>query len=104
MKADWEYIKRLEDLFVSSGSEVYYVELKAEYDTRIKRNMTENRLKEKPTKRDFKFSETMFKDIEEKYRLNSYEGEIKKKHYMKINNTDLEPSVIANMIKDRFGF
>jgi hypothetical protein len=104
MKADWEYIKRLEDLFVSRGSEVYYVELEAEYDTRIKRNMTENRLKEKPTKRDFKFSETMFKDIEEKYRLNSYEGEIKKKHYMKINNTELEPSVVANMIKDRFGF
>ncbi|MCR3906468.1 MAG: AAA family ATPase [Tenericutes bacterium] len=102
IKADWEYIQRLEDLFISRGSEVYYVELEAEYDLRLKRNVTENRLKEKPTKRDLNFSETMFKNIEEKYRLNSYEGEINKKHYMKINNTNLNPKEVASMIKKYF--
>lgn len=102
MKADWDYIEKVETLFSSRGAEVYYVELEADYDLRLNRNKTENRLNEKPTKRNLEFSETMFKNIETKYRLNSHDGELSKINYLRINNTNLEPIEVAKMIKEKF--
>ena len=81
-KNDWDYINVLEKLFKDKGAEVYYVELEADYNTRIKRNTTENRLLNKPSKRNIKKSEKLFKDIESRHRLNSYPGEIKKENYI----------------------
>lgn len=78
------------------------MELEADYDVRIERNKTENRLLNKPTKRDIKFSEELFRKLEEKYRLNSFENEFNKNNYIKINNTDILPDVVAHMIKDKF--
>lgn len=101
-KADWDYIQYVEDLFTSRGAEIYYVELVAVYDLRLERNKTENRLLNKPSKRDIQFSEEIFKKLESYYRLNSNENEIQKKNYIKIDNTKLDPKVVAEMIKDRF--
>ncbi len=38
----------------------------------------------------------------ERHRLNSYEGEIKKENYIKINNTNLNAVEVAEFIKERF--
>ena len=102
MKADWDYIEKVENLFSSRGASVYYIELEADYDLRLNRNKTENRLNEKPTKRNLEFSENMFKNIETKYRLNSHAGELNKPNYLRINNTNLEPIEVAQMIKEKF--
>lgn len=99
---DWDYINYVEELFASKGSAVYFVELEADYDLRIERNKTENRLLNKPTKRNLEKSEALFRNLETKYRLNSYEGEIKKTNYIKINNTDLLPEQAALIIKNKF--
>lgn len=99
---DWDYINNLENLFKSRGSEIYYVELEADYDLRIERNKTENRLLNKPTKRNIEKSEQMFRKLEDKYRLNSHDGEIVKENYIKINNTCMEPVEVAQIIKERF--
>lgn len=99
---DWDYINKLESLFKSRGSEIYYVELEADYDLRIERNKTENRLLNKPTKRNIEKSEQLFRKLEDKYRLNSYDGEIIKENYIKINNTSMEPVEVAQIIKERF--
>ena len=99
---DWDYVSYVENLFASRGAEVYFVELEADYDLRIERNKTENRLLNKPTKRDIKHSEDMFRMLESKYRLNSLEGEISKMNYIKINNSNLSPDIVAKMIKDKF--
>ena len=101
-KDDWDYIDNLENMFKSNGAEVYYVELEADYDIRLQRNKTENRLLNKPSKRNIEKSENLFKDIENRHRLNSYPGEIKKENYIKINNTHVSPENIAKIIKDRF--
>lgn len=101
-KEDWDYIKFVENLFASRGADVYFVELEADFDLRIERNKTENRLLNKPTKRNIERSENMFKSIESNYRLNSHEGEISKTNYMKINNTNLSPGTVAQMIKEKF--
>ena len=101
-KDDWDYIDNLENMFKSNGAEVYYVELEEDYDIRLQRNKTENRLLNKPSKRNIEKSENLFKDIENRHRLNSYPGEIKKENYIKINNTHVSPENIAKIIKDRF--
>ena len=100
---DWDYINNLEQLFLSRGAEVYFVELEADYDVRISRNKTENRLLHKPSKRNIEYSEQLFRDLEQKYRLNSYPGELKKEHYLRINNTELPPQQAAQLIKETFG-
>ena len=100
---DWDYINNLEQLFLSHGAEVYYVELEADFNTRIQRNKTENRLLNKPSKRNTEFSEQLFRHLEEKYRLNSLPGEIKKEHYLRINNTNMPPEQTALLIKETFG-
>ena len=101
-KEDWDYIDMVEEMFKAKGGTIYFVELEADYDVRIERNKTENRLLNKPTKRDITRSEKLFRSLEEKYRLNSFEDEIKKNNYVKINNTYISPDVVAHMISDQF--
>ena len=102
LQSDWDYIKNVADKFEATGGTVYYVELVADRAVRIERNKTENRLKNKASKRDITVSEDRMIREETKYRLVSNEGEIPFENYMKIDNTDLEPAQVAQMIKDRF--
>lgn len=102
IKDDWDYIEQVTEMFESKGGTVYLVELEADYEERMKRNKTENRLKHKPTKRDIERSEKDLIDTYERHRLNSYPGEITKKNYIKINNTRIEPDLVAKMIKEEF--
>lgn len=101
-QSDWDYINNLEAMFAQQGAQVYYVELAADFDRRIERNKTENRLYHKPSKRNLEASERIFRRLESEHRLNSYDGEITKEHYIKINNDDLQPDVVAAIIKERF--
>lgn len=101
-KDDWDYINNLETMFKSNGADVYYVELEADYDIRLQRNTTENRLLNKPSKRNIEKSESLFRDIEARHRLNSYPNEIQKENYIKINNTYIDPKNVARSIKEKF--
>lgn len=102
MQSDWDYIKSVTDKFEATGGNVYYVELVADRTVRIERNKTENRLKNKASKRDIVVSEDRMLREETKYRLVSDEGEIPFNNYVKIDNTNLEPWEVAAMIKERF--
>lgn len=102
MQSDWDYIRTLSDKFEASGGTVYYVELVADRAVRIERNKSENRLRNKASKRDLTVSEARLINEETKYRLVSNEGEIPFENYIKIDNTDLEPGAVAAMIKERF--
>ena len=102
-QSDWDYIEKISNLFQEHGAEIFIVELEADYDVRLERNKTPNRLKNKPTKRDLVLSEQRFTQLESKYRLNSHEGEIKEKNYLRINNTNKQPEIVAKQIKDTFG-
>lgn len=99
---DWDYVNWLENLFIENDATIYYVELEADYNIRIERNKTDNRLLNKPTKRDIQHSEELFRRLEDKYRLNSLDDEIGKINYVRINNTELTPENVAKSIKDRF--
>ena len=81
MKEDWEWVQKVKELFERKQGEFYIVELEADLEERLKRNKTENRLKNKPTNRDVEFSEEELLKSMDKHRLNSYPGEIKDKNY-----------------------
>jgi hypothetical protein len=101
-KSDWDYIESVCRLFESRGGETYFVELEADFDVRIERNKTPNRLEHKPTKRDILWSENVFRSMEAKYRLNSNENELKKENYIRIDNTSVPPDEAARRIKSVF--
>ncbi len=102
IQEDWDYIRSISERFEASGGEVYYVELIADQKTRLARNRTENRMVHKASEHDITFSETCILSEDAKYRLVSNEGELLFKHYIKIDNSNIEPSTVAQKIKDFF--
>ncbi|ATP40758.1 shikimate kinase [Solibacillus sp. R5-41] len=102
LESDWDYVKRISQLFESRGGTVYYVELEADLEERLERNKTPNRLEHKPKKRDIEWSENDLKCTMEKHRLNSLEGEIIFQNYIKINNTNLTAEEVAKIVKREF--
>ena len=99
---DWDYVEWVKSIFEPYGTEFYYVELVASREVRMRRNVTENRLKNKASKREIEESNARLVRDDEKYRLESYEGEIPFENYMKIDNSELAPEVVARMIRERF--
>ena len=102
LQSDWDFVNEVCTIFESRGGTVYLVELEADLEERIMRNKSPHRLEHKPTKRNVEWSEKELKETMEKHRLNSYEGEIKKKNYIKINNTNLSALEVAEFIKESF--
>lgn len=102
LPSDWDFINKICHIFESKGGEVYFVELEAALEDRLVRNKTAHRLEHKPTKRNTEQSEQDLKKTMDKHRLNSLEGEIKRKNYLRINNTVLSPIEVAVRIKESF--
>ncbi len=99
---DWNYLQNIKKLFAANDSNTYFVELEADYDERFRRNKTENRLANKPTKRNLEWSENNFIKAEQNHRLNSLPGEIDESNYIRIDNTQLLPELVAKQIKEHF--
>lgn len=100
--SDWAYIEDIKQIFAPYGTEFYYVELVASQQVRLERNATENRLKNKASKRDIECSNQRLLADDAAYRLESLPGEIPFENYMRIDNTDLPPETAAQMICERF--
>jgi shikimate kinase len=99
---DWDYINNLLDIFRRENAEIFYVELVAPQDIRLERNKTENRHRNKASKRNIEFSTSLILNEDSNYRLVSNEGELSVDNYIRIDNSNLEPDVVAKMIKDKF--
>ena len=97
-----EYLTRLKDLFERSGGKFYFVELRADLDTRLARNETPHRMERKPSKRDVSWSRADLLKGAAKYRLNSNEGERWFENHLKIDNTNLEPDRAADLVIETF--
>lgn len=98
------YLMDVIHLFQSNGANCYVVELCADFDVRLIRNKSENRLLHKESKRNLEWSEAEMRATSKEWRLNSYEGEeLPFKNYLKIDNTDISPDEVAKMIVEHFG-
>ncbi len=90
--------------WMSKFENAYVVELEADIEERLKRNATENRLKNKPSKRNLEWSNKDLLKSTENEKLNSAEGQGEKlfKNYMRINNTNLNPEEVVKLIRKKF--
>lgn len=102
IKEEKEIIESWMKIFEEKGGECYFIELETTLEERLKRNKTENRLANKPSKRDLEWSEKDILKSIEKHRMNSKPGEITYKNYLKIDNTKLSAEEVAKMIKEQF--
>jgi len=96
------YLIQLKNLFEHSGGRFFFVELFADIETRIARNETPHRMERKPSKRDVSWSRANLLDGAAKYRLNSNKGEIWFENHLKIDNTNLEPDRVADLVIGTF--
>ena len=99
---DWELMNKIINIFESVGSEIYCVELTAPLDVRLKRNVTENRLKHKASKNNIEASNQRLINHTKTHRFVSYDGEVPIKNFIRIDNSNIEASEVAKMVKEKF--
>lgn len=88
--------------FKDKGGRVVYVELEATLEERLRRNETEFRLAEKPSKRDVAASRERLLENDATYQLNSHGRFAGRDDYLHIDNTDLSAEAVADQIVARF--
>ena len=102
MPQEREYLTKLANLFEADGGNFYFIELNATLETRLERNVTSHRLERKASKRNVEWSrENLLRDTE-RHRLNSDPDEIWFKNHIKIDNTNLAPDEVADIIINTF--
>lgn len=104
MQSDWDYIESVKQIFGLPEEDVYYVELLAPQEIRIARNVTENRLKNKASKRDITSSKERLLRDDRNYRCESLPGEIPFSNYLRLDNSNVSAEEAAKRIQDHFSF
>lgn len=99
---DIDYLNNIKNKFEKSGGKFYFVELNASLAVRLERNVTPHRLESKLSKNDIEWSNKDLIESMEKYRLNSNNDELLFPNHIKINNDNLDPDIVADMIISKF--
>lgn len=97
-----EYLTGLAELFLNAGGEFYFVELSADLETRLERNETPHRMERKVSKRDLVWSRANLLEDVSNHRLNSDEEEVWFENHLKIDNTNLSPDQVADMVIEKY--
>lgn len=97
-----EYLTSLAEMFKAAGGDFYFVELNADLETRLERNETPHRMERKASKRDIVWSKSNLLEDAKNHRLNSTEGEVWFENHIKIDNTNLRPDEVADMVIEQF--
>jgi hypothetical protein len=101
--SDEAYVRELASIFLDRGGCAVYVELEATLEERLRRNETEFRLAQKPTESDLPESRRRLLEDDARYRLDSGGAFDSRADYLRIDNTALEPAVVAERVIDHFG-
>ena len=89
--------------FRQRGGRVVFAELEASQAERLRRNATEFRLAEKPSKRDVEASQRRLMAEDERYQLNSRGAHDGRPDYFRLDTTDLTAAIAAESIITHFG-
>lgn len=95
---DKDFIDEICEIFRARGAHIYFVELAASLDERLRRNETEFRLEQKRPKRDIDKSRRNLLESERAYKLNSNGDFFYPDRHLYIDNTDLQPDEVARGI------
>ncbi|KKK33554.1 hypothetical protein WN59_06185 [Salinicoccus sediminis] len=98
LKDDWKYIDKLKSLFSDKHHKLYFVELEASLEERLKRNGSSYRLEKKPSKRDIDLSKKELLHSVENHRLNSLPGEIEEQNYLRLDVTEIDAQKASEKI------
>lgn len=101
-ESDRDYVEHVKEIFEPYDTEFYYAELVSPQEVRLNRNNTENRLKNKASKRNIEISNQRLINDDINHRCESFDGEITFEQYIRIDNSSLAPEAVAVMLKDRF--
>lgn len=93
-----KYLKELETQFTKAGGNFYFVELSADLETRLKRNLTPHRMERKASKKDTKWSEENLLRDTQRHKLNTAPDETIFENHLKIDNTNLLPEQVADLV------
>lgn len=91
-------------IFSEQGWEIALVELAADQAERLRRNTTEFRLSQKPSKRNVTWSEHNLLDLDRQHKLNSTDEFTNHPNYLKLDTTVLSAQETANQIVTAFRF
>lgn len=103
MPEERAYLTDLAEQFEQSGGCFYFVELSADLNTRLERNVTPHRMERKPSKKNVDWSRSNLLHDTEHHRLNTEPGEVWFEHHLKIDNTNLPPDEVADRVIEAFG-
>lgn len=95
---DHQFVEKTCNQFKDAGASVLLVELTASLEQRLYRNTTEERLQEKPSKRNIAQSESRLLRANEKHRMNSNEKDVLPFSHLLIDNTDLTPAQVTEKV------
>jgi hypothetical protein len=95
-------LERYASPFQARGGRVLFVELEASLEERLRRTEGAFRLAEKPSMRDLEKSRGLLRELESKHRLNSTGEFDGRADYLRIDNTERSPQVVAEQIITRF--
>lgn len=104
MQSDWDYIEHVKSIFGLQERDIYYVELLVPQEIRLHRNRTENRLKNKASKRDIAASDARLLRDDQNHRCESLPGEIPFPNYLRLDNSCITAAEAAQIIKETFKF
>jgi hypothetical protein len=97
-----DYVRELVGPFERAGGRVVYVELWADLATRLARNATPERLREKPSKRDVESSRARLISSDHQWRTHS-DGRFPLAPHLLIDTTRLAATTVAERIVAHFG-
>ncbi len=103
MQEERDYLTGLEKQFTEAGGNFYFVELSADLETRLARNDTPHRKERKASKRDVEWSRNDLLKTIEKHKLNTSDGETWFTNHLKIDNTNLSPNEVADIVIKTYG-
>ncbi len=95
-------VKQYAAPFQERGGRVLFSELHAELEERLRRNETEFRLAEKPSKRDVELSRRRLLEHERAHRFQSDGEHDADENWLRIDTTQLQPEDVANIIASHF--
>lgn len=102
MAYERKYMTSLAESFENSGGNFYFVELSADLETRLERNVSPHRLAMKPSKRDIEHTRKDLLQTATEHKLNSDPDETWFLNHLKIDNTNLSPDEVADIIMQTF--
>jgi hypothetical protein len=104
MQSDWDYLEHVKRIFSLPEEDIYYVELLVPQALRLERNHSENRLKNKASKRDLQASDARLLRDDQNHRCESLPGEIPFPNYLRLDNSNITAAEAAKKIKEFFNF